>query len=424
MKYIKLAIFCCIILPVFGQNSKKLFLNAYLHVGNGSTMPSAAVGVEGNKIILVKNSLAFSFDEADWDTIIDLKGDHMYPGFVAPNSTLGIVEIDAVRSTRDFHETGTYNPHVRSQIAYNPESKVIATVRANGVLLIQSTPRGGSISGSSSVMKSYGWNWEDATVLADDGVHINWPEDIQGGGWWAEPQDKKANEKYQEELSELEKFVTDAKAYAFGADNNKDARFEAMKSCFKGQKRVYFHADNIQQLLDIIDFSKKMEIAFPVIIGAYESHLIARRLKDAKIPLMLTRTHSLPQNEDDPIDIQFRLPYLLQKEGVKFCLQNHGDMETMNGRNLPFLAGTAMAYGLSEEEAIRSITLSACEIMGIDKFYGSVEVGKNATFFISKGNALDMRSNSVLFTVSDGKIESVGTHQLDLYNKYQKKYRE
>ncbi len=406
--------------------SRKLFLHAYLHVGNGEVLPSAAVGVEGDEIILVKNSLAYSYDREDWDTIIELRGKHMYPGFVAPNSTLGLTEIDAVRATRDFDEVGTFNPHVRAQIAYNAESDVISTVRSNGVLLIQATPRGGFISGTSAIMEVYGWNWEDATVVANDGIHVNWPADMQGGGWWAEPKDKKVNEKYAAQKQELERFFRAARAYAATDTGKKeeDPRYEAMRRCFKGEKRVFFHADNVRQLLDIIEFSKELELSFPVIVGGYESYLVARRLKDAGIPVMLNRTHSLPENEDDPVDLPYKLPYLLQQEGVKFCLQNAGDMEAMNARNLPFQAGTAMAYGLSEEQAVRSISLSACEILGIEKNYGTVEQGKKAMFFVSEGNALDMRSNEVLFCVSEGQIRSVKNRQWELYIRYTKKYRD
>ena len=147
--------------------------------------------------------MAHSFNEKDWDTIIPLKGAHIYPGFVAPNTTLGITEIDQVRASHDFREVGVYNPHIRTQIAFNVESKIISTVRTNGVLIAQPTPRGGSISGSSSVMKLDGWNWEDATISKDDGIHINWPSSMNSNGWWAEPAPKSANKKYGDQVKEL-----------------------------------------------------------------------------------------------------------------------------------------------------------------------------------------------------------------------------
>ncbi|MCE3295975.1 MAG: hypothetical protein K0R65_1689 [Crocinitomicaceae bacterium] len=418
-------IFSLSALVLFAQNPKRILLtNGILHVGNGEIVNSAAIGIEGGKIKFVKNALATTIKNSDWDTIIDLKNQHVYPGFVAPNTTLGLTEIDAVRATNDFNEVGEYNPHVRSLIAFNVESKVIATVRTNGVLLSQATPRGGVISGTSSVMNLAGWNWEDAVVKVDDGIHLNWPSSVQGGGWRSKPSDTKRSDQYEENKRKIMLFFESAKAYAEKTDTEKgpELRYEAMKDLFSGTKRLYIHANEVQQLLDIIDFSRAVGIKFPVIVGGYDAYLITERLRDSKIPVMLPRIHSLPQNEDDPVDLPYQLPSLLHKGQVKFCLQNEGDMEAMNVRNLPFLAGTAMAHGLPDEEAVRAISLSTCEILGIEKTHGSVEVGKQATLFVSKGSALDMKTNSVSLILVDGNFVELDNVQSDLYKKYSKKY--
>jgi imidazolonepropionase-like amidohydrolase len=409
----------------FSQNhSKILLVNGHLHVGNGETLESALIAIEDGKILFVKNSLAFSYDPEEWDTIVKLEGRHIYPGFVAPNSTLGITEIDAVRATRDYDEVGIYNPHVRSQIAFNVESKVVRTVRTNGVLISQATPRGGVISGSSSVMKLDGWNWEDATISEDDGIHLNWPSSMRDHHSKKEDDSKPANKEYEDDKKEIYDFFAMAEAYARSSVSQEqhDARLAAMRACFKGDKRVYVHADELQQLVDVIEFAKYFKLKFPVIVGGYDAYIIGRKLADSKIPVMLTRPHSLPENEEDDIDLPYKLPFLLHENGVKFCIQNEGDMEAMNARNIPFLAGTAAAYGLSEEEAISSISLWSCEILGIDKEYGSLEKGKSATLFVSDGNALDMRSNNIFLGLIDGVFMPVGNSQSALYSKYQKKY--
>ncbi len=401
--------------------SRILLEHGYLHIGNGEVIESALIGIQNGKISLVRNSLAYTYDKKDWDTIIDLKGQHIYPGFVAPNSTLGLTEIDAVKATHDFEEVGEYNPHIRSQIAFNVESDVIATVRSNGVLIAQATPRGGVISGSSSAMHLSGWNWEDATVLADDGIHLEWPGSLTHN--WYESSRLKKNEHYEEQKRAIYQFFKMAMTYSETKEHTTvDLRMEAMKDCFMGSKRVYIHASELQQLVDVLDFAKEFGLKFPVIVGGYDSHLITRQLHDAKIPVMLMRLHSLPENEEDATDLPFRLPSLLQDGGVKFCLQNEGDMEAMNTRNLPFLAGTAKAYGLTEEQAIQSVSLSACEILGISDRYGSIEEGKMATIFVSQGNALDMKTNNVTLALVNGKIISLDNKQKELYKKYSEKY--
>ena len=191
---------------------------------------------------------------------------------------------------------------------------------------------------------------------------------------------------------------------------------------FWWKKRVYIHANELQELVDVIEFSKALGLAFPVIVGGYDANLITQQLKDAQIPVMVVRPHSLPENEEDAVDHPYHLPAWLKAGGVKFCIQNEGDMEAMNARNLPFLAGTAMAYGLSEEDAISAISLWSCEIMGIDENYGSVEKGKSATLFVSEGNALDMMTNQMVLGVVNGELIEPANFQLELKDKYSEKY--
>ncbi|MCF8202551.1 MAG: amidohydrolase family protein [Crocinitomicaceae bacterium] len=402
--------FFALLLSFSSLAQRILLLHGTAHIGNGTVVESAAIGVVNDRIAFVKNSLTQTFNNKDWDTIINCNGQHFYPGLVSANNTLGLTEIDAVRATRDFNDVGDWNPHVRAQVAYNVESKVVETVRTNGVLLVQATPRGGWISGSSAVMKLSGWNWEDATVLADDGIHLNWPYDRTA---------------YQAQKRDIYAFFELAKTYAMAREAQAtDLRLEAMKACFKGQKRVYIHAESIQQIVDVIDFAAAFQLPFPVIVGGHDAHLVGAKLRDSKIPVMLSRIHSLPQREDELTYLPYQMPALLKQQGISFCIQNDGDMQPMNTRNLPFQAGTTMAYGLSEEEALKAISLSVCQIMGIDKDYGTLESGKKATFFVSKGPALDMRSNHLTTILVDGKFVSTSNFQEQLYLKYRQKYKD
>ena len=402
--------FFALLLSFSSLAQRILLLHGTAHIGNGTVVESAAIGVVNDRIAFVKNSLTQTFNNKDWDTIINCNGQHFYPGLVSANNTLGLTEIDAVRATRDFNDVGDWNPHVRAQVAYNVESKVVETVLTNGVLLVQATPRGGWISGSSAVMKLSGWNWEDATVLADDGIHLNWPYDRTA---------------YQAQKRDIYAFFELAKTYAMAREAQAtDLRLEAMKACFKGQKRVYIHAESIQQIVDVIDFAAAFQLPFPVIVGGHDAHLVGAKLRDSKIPVMLSRIHSLPQREDELTYLPYQMPALLKQQGISFCIQNDGDMQPMNTRNLPFQAGTTMAYGLSEEEALKAISLSVCQIMGIDKDYGTLESGKKATFFVSKGPALDMRSNHLTTILVDGKFVSTSNFQEQLYLKYRQKYKD
>ncbi|NOQ73306.1 MAG: amidohydrolase family protein [Crocinitomix sp.] len=400
-----------------------LFQNGSAHVGNGEYVHNSVIGIEEGKILFVKNALTYQLDKSEWDTIISLKGKHIYPGFIAANLTLGLTEIDAVRATRDFDETGSINPNVRSLIAFNTDSKVMYTVRTNGVLVTQSTPRGGLISGTSSIMALDGWNWEDAVYKADDGVHLNWPIKFSKSGWWAQPGPNKANEKYNKTRDAIYAFFEEALSYSQSKDpSEKFLKLEAMRGIFNGKQRLFIHADYAPEINDIIDFSRRFDLEFPVIVGGYDAHLVAARLIENKFAVMLGRPHLLPTFEEDLTYINYQSAAKLQKAGVPYCIQAAGDMEVMNARNLPFLAGTAWAYGLTEEEAVASISLNVAKILGIDDRIGSLESGKDATLFISDGNALDMMTNNVTIAMVKGNFIVLDNHQMQLSRKYHERY--
>ena len=411
--------------PANKQSKSVLITGLTVHVGNGKVIENALLGFKDGKINLVVDGSQVNFQKGalDYDTTIRLSNAQAYPGFFAANSTLGLSEIEEVRATNDFNDVGGYNPHIRALVAFNSESKIIPTVRTNGVLFSQATPRGGIISGTSSVMALDGWNWEDAAVRKDDGVHVNFPKTIQRNGWWAEPQPPSENKKYDEQLNELRTFFADAKAYS-GEQKpvEKNLRFEAMRGIFDGTKNLYIHADNERDIVAAISFAKQFQVKKMVLVGGKESWRVTKLLKQNNIAVMVNRVHDLPERQQDDVDLPYKLPYLLQKDSILFCLQNQGDMEGMNARNIPFLAGTARAYGLTNEQAIASLSYNAAKILGVDVHLGTIEAGKDASFFISTGDALDMRTNNVILAFINGKTLMLTNMQQELYKKYQTKY--
>lgn len=403
------------------QEKSTLIVGTTAHIGNGEVIRDAAIGFRNGKIDLV-TAIDYRLDTTKYEVIIRLNGQHSYPGFISPNNVLGLLEIDAVRATRDANEVGNITPQVRSLVAYNTDSKIIPTVRSNGVLIVQSTPQGGRISGTSSIFNLDGWNWEDAVLKMDDAIHINWPS-VYNRKWENGTITYKENKEFENQVNELVTFFKNAKAYTksdFILETN--LRFEAMRPVFKGDKKVFIHANNAKELSSAIYFIREQKVKSPVLVGAYDALLVADLLVDYKIPLVLRRVHELPLREDDAVDIPYQLPALLAEKGVKFCLQNDGSMQAMGTRNLPFYAGTAAAYGLDREEALKSISLHAAQILGIDQQVGSLELGKRATLFVSEGDALDMRTNQLSAAFVNGKMIDLGSHQRDLYERYMKKY--
>ena len=405
--------------PAPVQSERILVLGGTAHLGTGSKIEGAAIGFENGIITLITSES--NVKASDWDQVIDAKGKHVYPGFIAPNSTLGLQEIGAVRATRDQYEVGTFKPNVRTLIAFNTDSEIPPTVRTNGVLMGQITPRGGRISGTSSVVHFDGWNWEDAVVRADDGIHLNWPSMYHVHSDKGQRNIAK-RKTYDQQKREIEDFFGRAKAYLTQESGLTDVKMEAMKGLFDASATLYVHANDAKQISEAVHFKKAWGIGKMVIVGGYDSHLVADLLRDNEVGVMLRRVHQVPRHTDDDVDLPYKLPKLLQDEGVTFCLENAGDMEQMGTRNLPFYAGTAKAYGLTYEQAVRSISLSAAVLLGIDDMYGSLEVGKSATLFISEGDALDMIGNNVVHAYIDGRSIDLDNRQKQLYRKFKAKY--
>lgn len=274
----------------------------------------------------------------------------------------------------------------------------------------------------SSILATDGWNWEDAVIKADDGIHVNFPNTIQKHGWWAEPEPSDKNLKYTEQVNELATFFDNAFAY-YNTINvaEKNLRFEAMKGIFSGAKNLYIRADYVKDIIGAINFSKKYGIKKIVIVGGKDSYKVTKFLKENNVAVMLNRIHDLPDLPEAETDLIYKLPYLLQKDSVVFCLQNQGDMEAMNARNLSFLAGTAAAYGLTKEQALQSITLSSAKILGIDNLIGSIETGKLASLIVSEGDILDMKTNKIILAYISGRSIKLSNFQNDLNKKYSEK---
>lgn len=423
-KYI-LLVFVFVSAIGFSQNKKRVLLrNGTAHIGNGEVIELSYITFTDGKLDMVADVKGIKIDPRAFDTIIELDGKHVYPALISPNTILGLQEAESVRPSSDYSEVGGINPHVRSLIAYNTDSKILPTVKTNGVLYTQCTPRNGLICGSSSILATEGWNWEDAVLKADDGIHVNFPKTIQKNGWWAEPEPSGKNTRFDEELAALTKFFEDASAYCKNPAGTfeMNVRFEAMRKIFNGTQNLYLHANSAKDIVLAINFAKKYSVKKPVIVGGKDAWKITSFLRENKIPVMLNRIFDLPENTDEDVDITFRTPALLQKDSVLFCLQMEGDMEAMQSRNLPFLAGYAAAYGLTKEQALQSVTLNTSKILGIDNMVGSLETNKVASLVVSDGDILDIKSNKIIAAYINGKPVNLINEQQKLYEKYKTKY--
>lgn len=399
------------------QSDPISIVGATAHIGNGEVIENATIVFENGIITAIGGA-----STPTKGTTIDASGKNVYPGFIALSTSLGLVEVDAVRASDDEDEIGDLIPHVRSQIAFNAESKVVESMRPNGILMAQVSPKGGVISGASSVMQLDAWNWEDATVLADDAIHLNWPSSFSRGRWWlGEEPGLKANKNYAKQVKHIADFLAQAQVYNKASAKERNQVLEATAGLFKGSQFIYINADTEQEIIDAVDTVKAYGINKIVIVGGTMAFKVTDFLKENRVSVAVAATHKLPPTEDADYDFYYKLPKLLADAGIQVGIHT-SDKSNFQTRNLPFFAGQVVGQGMDIEEALQLISLNPARMLGVDNNYGSLEVGKSATLFISKGDALDMRGNQLENAFIDGRSVSLETHQTELYKRYSGKY--
>lgn len=405
------------------QKSPVAIMNCTLHPIDGPTLENAWILFEKGRIVKFGNG-TIKFDETV--DVHDAKGQHVYPGFIAPYTSLGLVEIGAVRASTDAREVGEITPEVRAAVAVNPDSTLIPVTRSNGVLTFMTLPRGGAIPGRASVMSTDGWTWEDMAIRADAGLVVNWPnpnppplpERARRRG--RRPPEERGSKR----LTRIRDAFTAASTYRaareFNADEPTDVRWEAMLAVLAGERPVFFIADDYAQIVSALDFAESRRLK-AVIVGGRDALLCADQLKKRDVPVILRGIHAFPRRNDSDINEIYELPSLLEQAGVRWCLAS-GE-RTANERNLPYTAGRAVAFGLSRKAALEAITLRAARILGVADELGSLAIGKRATIFICDGDPLEIPTN-VSAAWIDGRRVSLSNKQIALERKYREKLRQ
>jgi imidazolonepropionase-like amidohydrolase len=409
-------------IPASPQAGPVAIANATIHPVSGPVIDRGwIVMIDGRIDRLGEGALPI----ADDVEVIDATGKHVYPGLFDASTVVGLIEIAAVRATRDNIETGQINPNVLAHVAVNPDSEITPTARSNGVLLINVTPAGGLVSGQSSVMMLDGWTWEQMTLASPSALVIRWPRMVPGRSWDNEETEKRQIEARDRDLAALEKALEQARAYRIAraaADKSSkpidfDARWEAMIPYLDGTRSVLIEAEEVSQIEASIAFARRHGLKM-VLVGASDAMRAIESIRANKVPVILSGTHSLPRSPDDAIDEPFTLPARLHATDVLFAIAGNG----MHGnvRNLPYQAGMAAAYGLSRDEAIASITLRPAQILGVADRVGSLEPGKDATLFIASGDILEVPTRVEAAWIQGRRLDLTDKHKR-LNEKYRKR---
>jgi len=408
------------------QSNAIVLKNGTIHTVSDSTFKGDLKFKDG-KIVEIDTDIR----TLNTDRVIDISNLHVYPGLIAPSTTIGLVEINAVRATKDYRETGLFNPNVIAAKAYNPDSELIPVTRSNGILIVHTIPKGGRVSGSSSIMMLDGWTSEEATLKSPAGIHINWPqinipkEDKESSKRDKNIKENEESSKINKEIKQLEEFFKKAKSYYDTEKLNQnieiDLKLESMIPVFDKNIPLFIHTNRYEQIRSSIYFTKLFDVKM-VLVGGADSYLLTDLLIENNIPVIYEHPLSTPMRRNDPYDLKYKIPKLLYDAGVQFCISgSSSNFESPHQRSLPYEAGMAVAFGLPYKEGLKSLTLNSAKILGIDNQVGSLEVGKDATLIITSGDPF-LFETQVLQAFIQGRDVDLNDRHKMLRDKYDQKY--
>ncbi len=411
--------------PSKKQDHPIALIGAFIHPVNGDVIENGTILFENGKI----KELGTGVTLPSGTESIDVAGKHIYPGLINADTRLGLLEVGSVPGSRDDDELGDMNPNARAEVALNPDSELLSVVRAHGITVANSFPRGGIISGKSAAIMLDGWTWEDMTLKAPVAMHMNWPSMTLNTAWWNTKSEEDQIKARKEALEKIDQFFDDAKAYMTakaasgknGLPNQKvDLRLEAMIPVLKGELPLWIAAGEIKQIQAAIDWAEAKGIK-TVIYGGADTWRLAKELNKMNVPVVISSVLDVPSRAWEGYDTGYTLPNKLYQAGVKFCI----GYATFAGEqhNVRYNAAMAVAHGLPVDEGIKSITIHAAEMLGIDDRVGSLEVGKDATLIVTDGNPLEI-TTSVSMEFIEGRLIDLDNKHKRLYRKYTEKYRQ
>lgn len=407
--------------PAPPQGLPILLQNGVIHTVSGETLQNGSILLADGKI----QAIGLQIEPPEGASVVDLAGRHVYPGLVSPMSHLGLIEIAAVRATRDTDETGGMNPNAQAATAFNPDSEAIPVTRANGVLTTHVFPAGGLLAGQSVVVNLDGWTIEDMSIKSPAGMRINWP------GPPREPRFDihldfvsdldRSEEDYAKELEKLRELFADARAFrearSVDPDTPVDLRQEALVRALDGEFPLFVSAQALRQIRDAVNWAKSEGLEI-VIVGGRDAWRAADLLKANDVSVIISAVNSLPSRRWESYDVEYANPKRLHEAGVRFAI---GIDNFWNERNLPYEAAKAVAHGLPPEEALKAVTVYPAEILGVADRLGTLQPGKDGTLIVTNGDPLDIRTIVELAYVK-GRPVDLSSRHTQLYEKYQKKY--
>ncbi len=394
----------------------------------GPRIPNGTVVIQNGRITAVGANVTAPAGA----TVIDASGQFVYPGLINAGTNVGLVEMGGVPGPVDTRELGDFNPNLTVTTAVNVGSEHIGVTRANGITSVLTVASGSVFSGIAGLINLAGYTNEEMIAKEKVALLLTWPSIGGGGGRFggmgraggtgAGTADREAA--YENGVRQIYRWMADARAYGEARDRvmprggtppvgwNTNLRLDAMVPAVRGEMPILIDANSARQIRDVMKFMDSLKVKV-IIHGASEGWMLADSIAMKQIPVILDGLNRTPGN-DDPYDLVYANPGVLAKAGVMLAFSTGG---ASSARDLPYDAGLAEAYGLDPEDALKALTINAAKMFGVDKDYGSIEVGKIANLIVTTGDPIDIRSLIKEIFIKGQRMKFDDRHTLE-YEKY------
>ena len=291
----------------------------------------------------------------------------------------------------------SFQPELRATDAYNAQERLIEVVRQYGVTTIHTGHQPGALaSGQTMIAKTIGKNVDEATIVPVAMIAVTLGPAANATGRSPGTRSK--------QVSMLRSELIKAQENAAKTELPKDLRSQIMNRVIKREIPLLITAEAAQDIMTAIRIAKEFNIKI-VLDGAADGHLLLNEIKASGFPVIVHPTMARPNG--DRANLTLENAAKLRNAGIATALQSGYEGYVPKTRIVLFEAGMAAANGLTQRDALASITIDAAKILGIDSRVGSIAVGKDADLAMYDGDPFEWTTHCTGTIINGALVSNV-----------------